>query len=76
MTSLVWKLHRLRAMGAPEVMYRLRHAAQVQWEKRGLGLARVSDTVAHYGRAWVTVLPHDLSAEPYRVAADLLKMRN
>lgn len=70
MTSLVWKLHRLRAMGAPEVMYRLRHAAQVQWEKRGLGLARASDAAAHCGRAWVTVLPHDLSAEPYRVAAD------
>ena len=70
MSSLVWKLNRLRAMGVPEIAYRLRHAAQAQWERRGLGLARPGTPGETFGRAWLAELPRDFDVSVYRTAAD------
>ena len=40
MSSLGWKLNRARAMGAGEIAYRVRQAAQAGIERLGFGLAR------------------------------------
>jgi len=69
-SSLVWKLNRLRVMGVPEIAYRLRHAAQAQWERRGLGLARPGAPGETCGRAWLAELPRDFDVSVYRAAAD------
>lgn len=70
MSGLIWKLNRLRAMGAREVAYRLRHAAQAQWERWGLGLARPGVPGDKYGQAWLAELPRGLDVAVYRTAAD------
>jgi len=70
LSGLLWKLNRLRAMGAPEVAYRLRHALQAQWERRGLGLARPGTPAGAGGQAWLPELPRDFDAAVYRRAAD------
>jgi len=57
-------------MGVQEIAYRLRHAAQAQWERRGLGLARPGGPGGVCGRAWLAELPRDFDAVVYRAAAD------
>jgi hypothetical protein len=70
MSGLLWKLNRLRAMGATEIAYRVRQAAQAQWERRGLGLARPEAPGGDYGRAWLAELPRDFDGAAYQAAAD------
>jgi Heparinase II/III-like protein/Heparinase II/III N-terminus len=41
-SSLSWKLNRLRAMGCAEVFYRFRHALRAKLEEKGYGLADAS----------------------------------
>ncbi len=67
---MLWKLNRLRAMGAKEILYRVQHASQAQCEKRGLGLAQLSEPVGETGGAWLVELPDSFDVAQYRDAAD------
>lgn len=57
-------------MGPAEVLYHVRHAAQAQWERRGLGLARPGAPKGECGRPWLAELPRDFDVAAYRTAAD------
>jgi hypothetical protein len=73
MTSLAWKLNRLRTMGLREVAWRLRQAAAVQAERWGLGRLRVPAAArapAGPSRPWVAPLPQAFDVAVYRKAAD------
>lgn len=70
MSGLLWKLNRLRAMGAAEVLYRLRHASQAHWEQRGFGLARSGEPVEKYGQVWSTELSCEFDVAASRLTAD------
>lgn len=70
MNSLLWKLNRLRVMGAAEIAYRVRQTLQARLERRGIGLARPSMPSARTGARWVAGSPAIPDAGPYRAAAD------
>lgn len=70
MTSLAWKLNRLRLMGASEILYRVRNVIHAQLERRGFGLARPSAPRGQTGRAWVEALPIGFERRRYVAAAD------
>lgn len=67
---LIWKFNRLRAMGASEVLYRMRRALQARREQRGHGLAQASPPAGSSGQAWLKPLPHGFEPAPYYKAAD------
>lgn len=70
MTSLAWKLNRLRLMGASEILYRVRNVLHAQLERRGLGLARPCPPQGQAGQAWVDRLPTGFDRTRYVTAAD------
>ncbi|HEX7976522.1 MAG TPA: heparinase II/III family protein, partial [Anaerolineales bacterium] len=70
MNPLLWKLNRLRVMGAAEIAYRVRQALQARLEQRGMGLARPAVPLARLGTAWCVMQPAVQDIEPYRTAAD------
>lgn len=70
MNGLLWKFNRLRAMGIQEIVYRISHAAQAQWERRGLALARPVEPAGSLGRAWLSDLPQVFDVAVYGMAAD------
>ncbi len=57
-------------MGMAEIAYRVRQAAQAQWERCGLGLARPGEPKGTCGQAWVAGLPRGFDADGYRAAAE------
>lgn len=70
--DVAWKLSRLRAMGLPEILYRVRQSAQVALERRGYGRARTIAPAGEIGRAWCEGLAISFDPAPYRAAADRL----
>jgi hypothetical protein len=70
LNPLLWKLNRLRVMGAAEITYRLRQALQARLERRGIGLACPGMPSARTGAPWVAGSPAIPDASPYRAAAD------
>lgn len=71
MSTLLWKLNRLRAMGLPEIGYRIRQALAAKLEARGLGRARATAPVAENdGACWLTSLPSGFEPAAYLAAAD------
>jgi len=72
MSSMLWKLYRLRAMGASEILYRVQHMIQAQWERHGIGLARPMDPVGEAGRPWLKELPCKFNVSFYFKVADRL----
>lgn len=71
MSSLVWKLNRLRVMGLAEIAYRVRQALQARIEQRGMGLAaRPGLPLERMGSSWCAIEPVLPGIEPYRAAAD------
>lgn len=70
MSGVSWKLHRLRAMGAAEIAYRLRQALQAQAERLGFGRAPRRQPRGASGRAWAGDLPRQFDAGIYRAAAE------
>lgn len=70
MSSLLWKLNRLRVMGAAEMVYRMRQALHARLEQKGIGLAHPPPPADRLGRQWIAMRPpvHDIA--PYRAAAD------
>ncbi|MHB1084262.1 MAG: heparinase II/III family protein [Thiobacillus sp.] len=70
MSSLLWKLNRLRVMGVAEIAYRVRQALQARLEQRGIGLARPGVPLDRASSPWCTMQPAVQDPEPYREAAD------
>lgn len=70
MNSLLWKLNRLRVMGAGELAYRVKQALQAKRERRGIGLARPGAPSDRLGMPWCALQPGGLDIGPYRAAAD------
>ncbi len=72
MTTLAWKLARLRVMGLREMAWRAGCMLQARLETRGVGLARQPPAPENRpcGRAWVTPLPQRFAPPHYRTAAD------
>lgn len=70
MTNVLWKLNRLRAMGASEVLYRLRQTLHAQVERHGFARAHSSDPSGTAGQPWVAALPRNFDSLPYCSAAD------
>jgi hypothetical protein len=73
MTTLAWKLNRIRLMGMPEVLWRTRQLLQKKATKAGIGLALSppAPNVARYGKAFIqdAQLPAG-SVATLRLAAD------
>jgi len=69
-SSLVWKLNRLRVMGLAEIAYRVRQALQARLEQRGIGLARPGVPLDRVSLPWCAMQPAVEDITPYRVAAD------
>lgn len=58
MSSLLWKINRLKAMGLPEISYRVRQAVGALLEKRGWGLAmEPPEPRGSFGNPWLQSLP-------------------
>lgn len=70
MTSLLWKLNRLRVMGPAEIIYRMRQALQARWEKLGIDFATPGHMLDRIGSQWCAIRPAVRNIESYRVAAD------
>ena len=71
MSALRWKLHRLRAMGLPEIGYRLRQMLKTKLEARGIGRARAGQPAEEGGQiVWFAPLPSTIPPQPYLMAAN------
>lgn len=63
MSSLRWKLDRLRTMGGAEILYRIRKLGQARVERLGLGGARPSQPgLSQFGRAWLERFPDQVDS--------------
>lgn len=71
MTSLAWKLNRLRTMGPGEITWRVMNAVHTKLEQSGWNLAtEPPHPEPHYGRAWLPQLPREFEVSLYVQAAD------
>lgn len=70
MSSLAWKLNRLRAMGVAEISYRVKQALHARLEQRGIGLARPGAPEDRVGATWCVSQPGLAEVEKYRMTAD------
>ena len=69
--NLAWKLRRLSAMRAPELVYRVRQQARASVDRFGLlGPRPVWLKEERYGEPWVAPLPQHFAADKYRAAAE------
>ncbi|MBI3229819.1 MAG: heparinase, partial [Burkholderiales bacterium] len=75
MTSLAWKINRLRTMGVGEITWRVQNALQKRVEKKGFMLAHKVPAMiagARFGRPWLPVLPEGFELARYCAAADAI----
>ena len=70
MSPLLWKLNRLRVMGASEIAYRVQQALHARLEQRGIGLARPGAPLDRFGMPWCASQPALQDIKPYRAAAE------
>lgn len=72
MTSLAWKINRLRLMGAPEIMYRVKQLAQKKAFKYGLGAVTrtPSADLTRFGRPFICGDVTATDDDSVRAAAD------
>lgn len=72
MSTLAWKLNRLKLMGAPEILWRVRQLAQKKASKAGIGLAGKppAPRLERFGAALVGANPAGLDEAALRRAAD------
>jgi hypothetical protein len=69
--SLSWKLRRLRAMGLPEIAYRVRQIASQNVQRAGFGRASLAPPAYHRtGRPWIEPIPQSFDRDRYRLAAE------
>lgn len=70
LTSFLWKLNRLRTMGAPEIFWRLRQTSQSKLEKLGIGLVhKVPNPSGRTGKPSLMAFP-TFDPQPYLQTAD------
>jgi hypothetical protein len=74
MTSLVWKVNRLRLMGMPELMWRVQQSLRKKACKLGFGLARKppSPDTSSFGNAFIHVEAAVTDCQSVCTAADKL----
>ena len=76
MGNLAWKLNRLRAMGWPEIVHRLRDAARQRLRASGHGLVTRPPApvlaAGNFGQPWLAPLPPALDGAPCLAAADAI----
>ena len=70
MNDAIWKINRLRVMGAGEILYRVKQMTKSLCEKRGWRMTPVLEPTGDMGRAWLIELPEELDIALYRAAAD------
>lgn len=71
MTSLAWKINRLRTMGPGEITWRVMTAVHTKLEQNGWYLAtEPPHAEPHFGKAWLPELPKAFEQEVYLAAAD------
>lgn len=72
LSHLNWKLNRLRAMGAGEIMHRVGDALRTRLQAGGVGLAQrpPAPALARWGAHWVAAAPALAGAGPYVAAAE------
>jgi hypothetical protein len=70
MSGIRWKLHRLKAMDAGEIFYRVRQAVNAQSEKAGIGLAQPAEPAGTIGKPWLGEPAREFDQVVYCVAAD------
>ena len=66
----MWKLNRLRAMGAAEIAHRLGDAVRMRLQARGVGLASPPPRRPRDGAPWLPALPALPAPAPYLAAAE------
>ncbi len=73
MTSIAWKINRLRTMGLGEIIWRVKCAVQKRLEKKGFRLAmHAPPAQPRFGRAWLPILPQGFDRKTYSAAADAI----
>ena len=70
MSGIVWKINRLRLMGAPEIIWRVGQTLKAKLEARGIGRAAVSVDRGGSGAPWLAVLPSGFQVDEYSAAAN------
>lgn len=69
--AIVWKFHRLRAMGLAEALYRFRQVSKARFERLGFGLATTTEAPrGSAGMPWLEIMPLSFDSERYCAAAD------
>ncbi|ACV34195.1 Heparinase II/III family protein [Candidatus Accumulibacter phosphatis] len=68
--NVSWRFLRLRAMDAPELVYRVRQSVRARLEQWGIGRASPGEPTGLCGRAWLGEVPRGFELEAYRSAAD------
>ena len=72
MSSLAWKINRLRVMGMPELAYRVQQTVHARWEHCGFGLAQPCKPAESRGRSWSLPIARNFDIAAYIVAADAI----
>nr|WP_242469293.1 alginate lyase family protein [Rhabdochromatium marinum] len=67
---MLWRLNRLRAMSALEIVYRFFRSAMAQWERYGVGVVRPGESNGQFGRSWLTELSCVFKVDGYHTAAE------
>lgn len=70
LTSVLWKLKRLRAMDTAELAYRVRQSAHAKLERRGIGRASPREPEGLSGQAWCKSFSSEFDVVAYTSAAD------
>ena len=71
MSSLLWKISRLKAMNVAEICYRIKHSISANFEKYGIGLAVASlPKDKSRGVAWCSSVAHTFDRSLYVNAAE------
>jgi hypothetical protein len=68
--SLKWRINRLRAMSAAEILGRTAQMLRSRLEQCGVGLARAAAPSRAAGAAWLPVLPTTFDVSAYTTQAD------
>lgn len=69
-SNFLWKLKRLRSMGASELLYRARQSVHAKLEERGIGRACPGEPQGLNGLAWCDGFASQFDVAAYTSAAD------
>ncbi|GGX82329.1 heparinase [Massilia dura] len=74
MSTLAWKVNRLKLMGVPEILWRVQQLAQKKASKVGIGLAHTppAPAMARFGATFIGDPAQGVDAAALRTAADAI----